>query len=60
VPNVYGMDTTTASDVLVAAGFNPIVKTKHSDQPPDTVIGMSPEAGTMAPFGSDVTITVAK
>jgi beta-lactam-binding protein with PASTA domain/tRNA A-37 threonylcarbamoyl transferase component Bud32 len=60
VPDVYGMDTMTASDALSADGFVPIVKEKHSDQAPDTVIGMSPEAGTMAPFGSDVTITVAK
>ena len=60
VPDVYGMDTTTATDKLSAAGFIVHVKSKPSGQPPDTVIKMDPEAGTMQPYGSDVTITVAK
>ncbi len=59
VPNVYGMDTIMATDTLSAAGFNVHVTLKHSGQPPDTVIKMDPEAGTMQPYGSDVKITVA-
>ena len=60
VPDVFSMDTTTAQMALQEAGFVPAVKEKASSEPPGTVIKQSPEALTMAPEGSVVTIWVAK
>jgi eukaryotic-like serine/threonine-protein kinase len=61
VPNVYGMDSTTATNKLEKAGFVVAVKAKGgTGQDPGTVVGMNPDAGTMAAPGSTVTITVAK
>lgn len=60
VPDVYGMDAGNAANTLQTAGFVVVVKQQPSIQPPNTVIKMKPDANTMAPKGSTVTITVAK
>jgi eukaryotic-like serine/threonine-protein kinase len=61
IPNVYGMDATTANDTLSALGFNVVVKQKSgTGQPPGTVVLVSPDTGTVVPTGSTVTLTIAK
>jgi serine/threonine-protein kinase len=59
VPNVYSMDAATATDTLEAAGFVVEIRERGSSQPPGTVIRMRPDAGTMAPEGSTVVVTIA-
>jgi len=60
VTDVYSMDAATAQAALEADGFLVHVKEKASPEPAGTVIKQTPEAGTMAPEGSTVTIWVAK
>jgi len=61
VPNVYGMDSTTANDTLAALGFVVDVKQKGgSGQQPGTVLSVSPDTGTVIPAGSTVRLTIAK
>lgn len=60
VPEVVTMDAAVAQAALDDAGFVPDVKEKTSPEPPGTVIKQTPEAGTMAPQGSVVTIWVAR
>ena len=60
IPSVYTMDAATATGVLEDRGFVVEIKEKTSSQPPGTVIKMSPEAGSLAPEGSVVTLTIAK
>src|SRR5665647_1081661 len=49
IPNVYGMDSTSATDRLTADGFDVKVKQKGGhDQDPGTVVMMVPDAGTVA------------
>jgi beta-lactam-binding protein with PASTA domain/predicted Ser/Thr protein kinase len=61
IPNVYGMDATTAANTLTDAGF--VVETKlkgGSNQDPGTVFAMVPDAGTLVPSGSTVLLIIAK
>ncbi len=60
MPNVYSMDAATATSTLEAQGFVVVIKEKGSSQPAGTVIKMSPDAGSMAPEGSTVVVTIAK
>jgi len=61
IPNVYGMDATTATNELTAAGFMVIVRQKpNTGQQPGTVVGMLPDADTEAPSGSTVRLIIAK
>ena len=61
VPNVYGMDSTTAADTLTGLGFNVVVKQKGgTGQPPGTVVMVTPDAGSVIPSGSTVVLTIAK
>ncbi|HEY5387766.1 MAG TPA: PASTA domain-containing protein, partial [Thermoleophilia bacterium] len=61
IPNVYGMDATTASNELTTAGFGVVVKQKGgTGQPPGTVVSMVPDAGTVVPSGSTVLLIIAK
>jgi serine/threonine-protein kinase len=61
IPNVYGMDSTTATDELTTAGFGVTVRQKGgTGQPPGTVVRMVPDAGTEADVGSTVTLVIAK
>jgi eukaryotic-like serine/threonine-protein kinase len=61
IPSVYSMDSTSATDTLTAAGFGVKVKMKGgTGQPPGTVVGMVPDAGTSVVSGSTVVLIVAK
>ncbi|MCT1615256.1 Stk1 family PASTA domain-containing Ser/Thr kinase [Kocuria indica] len=61
VPQVTGMDSTTAEYTLRDAGLNPTFTTQHSDSVPDKhVISMSPAAGTQVDQGSSVAVVVSE
>ena len=60
VPDVRGRTAEAASDVLTAAGFRVVNNAVNSDRPPNQVVDQSPAAGSRAPKGSNVTITVSK
>lgn len=61
IPNVYGMDSTSATDRLTADGFDVKVKQKGGhDQDPGTVVMMVPDAGTVVASGSTVLLVIAK
>jgi len=60
VPNVVGSTYDTASSILQAKGFAVRRSDVKSDQPKDTVIGMTPSAGTLQPPGAIINLTVSK
>ena len=60
VPNVVGSTYDTASSILQAKGFAVRRTDVKSDQPKDTVIGMTPTAGTLQPPGAVINLTVSK
>ena len=61
VPNVYGMDSTSATDELQQAGFGVLIKQKAgTGQPSGTVVKMFPDAGSVVEPGSSIAITIAK
>jgi serine/threonine-protein kinase len=61
IPNVYTMDSTTATNVLKAAGLVVTVKQlAGTSQPPGTVVQMVPDAGTVVDSGSTVVLVIAK
>jgi eukaryotic-like serine/threonine-protein kinase len=60
VPNVVGSTYDTASSILQAKGFAVRRTDVKSDQPKDTVIGMTPTAGTLQPPGAIINLTVSK
>ena len=60
VPNVVGSTYETASSILQAKGFAVRRTDVKSDQPKDTVIDMSPGAGTLQPPAATINLTVSK
>ena len=61
IPNVYGMDSTTATDELNAAGLGVTLRQKGgTGQPPGTVVRMVPDAGLAVASGSTVLLVIAK
>jgi beta-lactam-binding protein with PASTA domain/predicted Ser/Thr protein kinase len=61
IPDVYGMDSTRATDTLTADGFDVKVKQRGgTGQPPGTVLEMVPDAGTVVASGSKVLLVIAK
>jgi beta-lactam-binding protein with PASTA domain/tRNA A-37 threonylcarbamoyl transferase component Bud32 len=60
VPNVVGSTYDTASSILQAKGFAVRRTDVKSDQPKDTVIGMTPTAGTLQPPAAVIILTVSK
>jgi eukaryotic-like serine/threonine-protein kinase len=60
VPNVIGSSFDSASSILQAQGFAVSRTDVKSDQPKDTVIGMSPGPGTFQPPNTKVNLTVSK
>jgi len=61
VPNVYGMDANVAAAQVSAEGLTVAFKQKGgTGQPPGTVVGIQPDAGTMVPPASTVTLVIAK
>lgn len=60
VPNVYGMDSTTAAAQVSAAGLTVAFRQKNgTGQEPGTVVKLKPDAGTVVPEGSTVLLTIA-
>src|SRR4051812_37610596 len=60
VPTVIGKKEQKATDLLEAAGFHVVPREiPRADSPPGTVIEQDPTAGSNAPKGSNVTITVS-
>jgi serine/threonine-protein kinase len=60
VPNVIGSTFATAQSTLLAKGFAVSRIDVKSDQPKDTVIGMSPGPGTLQPPNTNIRLTVSK
>jgi eukaryotic-like serine/threonine-protein kinase len=61
VPNVYGMDSTSATTELQNAGLGVLIKQRGgTGQPSGTVVKMAPDAGTTVAPGSTVVVTIAK
>lgn len=60
VPQVEGMDRTTAENTLRDAQLEPTFSTENSDSVPERhVITMNPSAGTQVEAGSGVAVTVS-
>jgi len=60
IPDVVGLHSAEAQQLLVQANFTPIVQKVDSSEPTNTVVSQSPAGGTSATLGSGVTITVSK
>ena len=60
IPNVYTMDSGTATATLESAGFTVTIRKKASSQASGTVIAVSPDVGQSAPRGSRVVLVIAK
>lgn len=60
LPSVVGLTQAAATNRLEFAGFYVEVEVVESTQPPGTVIGQGPSAGTSAYQTSTVTITVSR
>jgi beta-lactam-binding protein with PASTA domain/tRNA A-37 threonylcarbamoyl transferase component Bud32 len=60
VPNVISSSFDSANSTLLAKGFAVSRTDVKSDQPKDTVIGMSPGPGTFQPPGTTINLTVSK
>ena len=60
VPDVRNRPLDPAREALTTAGFRVVVNQVNSDKEPNTVLDQSPGAGTKAPKGSNVTLTVSK
>jgi penicillin-binding protein 1A len=59
VPDVVGLKSQEAQEILVEANFTPIVEKVDSFEPTNTVIAQSPGGGSTAVLGSAVTIQVS-
>jgi eukaryotic-like serine/threonine-protein kinase len=60
VPNVVGSSFESANSTLLGAGFAVRRVVRESDQPKDTVIDMSPAAGTLQAPNTVIVLTVSK
>jgi beta-lactam-binding protein with PASTA domain/tRNA A-37 threonylcarbamoyl transferase component Bud32 len=60
VPNVVGSNFESANSALLGRGFAVRRRDVESDQPKDTVIAQSPDAGTYQPPNSTITLSVSK
>jgi beta-lactam-binding protein with PASTA domain/tRNA A-37 threonylcarbamoyl transferase component Bud32 len=60
VPNVVGSPFESANSALLGRGFAVRRKDVESDEPKDTVVAQSPDAGTFQPQGSPITLSVSK
>ncbi|MBO5936653.1 MAG: Stk1 family PASTA domain-containing Ser/Thr kinase [Clostridia bacterium] len=59
VPDVYGYEATSASDVLKRKGFDVVIVSEYSNEEIGTVIRTSPARNKMVAKGSEITIYVA-
>jgi serine/threonine-protein kinase len=60
VPNLVGQNINDARSALQQLGLNAVERYKDSDQPADTVIAQTPQAGTGAAPDDEVTLDVSK
>src|SRR5437660_5158759 len=60
IPNVIGQSFESAQSTLLGKGFAVSRMDVKSDQPKDTVIGMSPGPGTLEPPNTNIRLTVSK
>jgi beta-lactam-binding protein with PASTA domain/tRNA A-37 threonylcarbamoyl transferase component Bud32 len=60
VPNVIGSTFESAQSTLLGKGFAVSRIDVKSDQPKDTVIGMSPGPGTLQPPNTNIRLTVSR
>ncbi len=60
VPNVYGMQSSTAEQQLTALGLQAAYRQKpNTGQPSGTVVKIQPDAGTVVPEGTTVLLVIA-
>jgi eukaryotic-like serine/threonine-protein kinase len=60
VPSVIGSTFDSANSALLGRGFAVRRKDVESDQPANTVVAQSPDAGTYQPPGATITLSVSK
>jgi eukaryotic-like serine/threonine-protein kinase len=60
VPSVIGSSFDSANSALLGRGFAVRRRDVESDQPKDTVVAQSPDAGTYQPPASTITLSVSK
>ena len=60
VPNVVGSNFDSANSALLGRGFAVRRRDVESDEPKDTVVAQSPDAGTYQGPGSTITLSVSK
>ena len=60
IPNVVGQPYASARSTLLAAGLNVSKSMVDSNQPADTVVSQSPNAGTKVGSGTTVTLNVSR
>jgi serine/threonine-protein kinase len=60
IPNVVGQPYASARSTLLAAGLNVSKSLVDSNQPADTVVSQSPNAGTKVGSGTTVTLNVSR
>jgi membrane peptidoglycan carboxypeptidase len=59
IPNVIGLGSAEAQQVVIGAEFTPLVRKVDSSAPENTVLEQSPPGGATAPLGSAVMLTVS-
>jgi eukaryotic-like serine/threonine-protein kinase len=60
IPNVVGQSYASARSTLLAAGLKVAKSVVDSNQPADTVLSQSPDAGTKVGAGTTVTLSVSR
>ena len=60
IPNVLGQPYASARSTLLGAGLNVSKTMVDSNQPADTVVSQSPDAGTKVGAGTTVTLSVSR
>ena len=59
IPNVIGQSYDRAAEQLRSAGFTPVRRDVDAAEPEGTVVEQNPRAGTLAPPGSEVQVSVS-
>lgn len=59
VPDVYGYESLSASNLLKGKGFEVVILQENSDEEVGTVLRTEPERGALAKIGSTITIYAA-
>lgn len=61
VPQILGLDTETATQAVMAAGFSVTTEAAYSDTvPEDSVVESRPQSGDKAPKGSSITLLISQ